>query len=63
MNNYLGSYVNGIKEGIGTFKFKNGNKMRCPWVNEKAHGKGKTISKKTRVREKAEWIDGVIVEN
>ena len=63
MNNYLGSYVNGIKEGMGTFRFENGNKMRCPWVNGKAHGMGEIISKATGVREKAQWIDGVIVEN
>ena len=62
-DNCLGSYVNGVKEGMGTFKFQNGNKMKCPWVDGKAHGKGKIIIKGSTIREDAEWIDGVIVEN
>jgi len=34
-----------MKEGMGTFKFANGNVMRCPWVDGKAHGRGQIIFK------------------
>ena len=48
---------------MGTFKFANGNVMRCPWVDGKAHGKGQIIFKGTRKKEDAEWVDGEIIED
>jgi hypothetical protein len=46
--------MKGLKNGFGTFKFTNGNRMRCTFVDGKAHGKGEVWIKKTRSKEPAE---------
>jgi hypothetical protein len=42
-NIYKGNWMNGYRDGIGTFLFSNtGNKYVGEWKNDKANGKGKT---------------------
>ena len=34
--------MRGVKHGFGEYMFKNGNVMKCNWVNNKQHGTGTT---------------------
>jgi hypothetical protein len=40
---YKGHSENGIKSGVGTMTFKNGQRYEGDWVNGRFHGKGEYI--------------------
>lgn len=39
-NMYEGMFMNGKKEGQGTYKYSNGNIFKGNWANGNRHGKG-----------------------
>ena len=59
LGNYKGKYKNGIKEGKGKIKFKDGKKFICPFVNGKPNGIGIYENNK-RKRKEVEFINGKI---
>ena len=42
-NEYLGSYANGKRQGIGTYTWKNKTKYIGTQLNDMMHGKGRII--------------------
>ena len=50
-------YKNGLKNGYGEYYTKDGDVMKCVWVDNKPHGQGILILRSGEVKE-AEWKNG-----
>jgi hypothetical protein len=58
-SNWIGSYMNGKKHGVGKFNFKNGDMMDCTWRNGKPNGEGVVIE--DGIRREVKWSNGVVL--
>lgn len=59
---YHGYFVNGMREGQGTFKYPNGDMYSGEWKAGKKHGQGTYVYGNTKYEYKGQWVNGQIVQ-